>query len=190
MRWLVLLVLGAVVLVLGIVLTAGLVATLIPQSSPTEPVYSLIDVRTGLQRHPMAWAGRTVLVEAKVQQVSFSAPNAGPAAGNFYAHLDYAHPPSGVDVQFMLVPPHSSGGRATLHGPLLMVRPHIARYQVSVWETFLRRVPILGRIFPPSDADSWRDAHVFRLTLLHLAASNNQYCGPLGCPDALLLQMS
>lgn len=189
MRQLVMLVMVAA---LGIVLAAGLAATLIPQSSPTGPVYSLVDVRTGLQRHPMAWAGRTILVEAKVQQVSASAPNpgAGPAAIRYDAHLNYTHPPPGVDVLFMLVPPHNSGGRVTLHGPLLMVRPHIARYQVSFWEAFLRRVSVLGRIFPPSNADSWRDAHVFRLTLLHPATSNNHYCGPLGCPDALLLQMS
>ncbi len=185
------LVMLALLLALGIALVAGLAATLIPYSPPAEQVYSLVDVRTGLRTHPLAWAGRTVLVDAEVQQVSDDTPNtgAGAAAINYYAHLDYVHPPPGVDVLFMLVPLRRNSSRAALRGPTLMVRPHVARHQASDWETFLRRVPVLGRLLPPSNADSWQDAHAFRLILLRPALSN-QYCGPLGCPDALLLQMS
>jgi len=48
---------------LGLALLAGLVAAVVGRSSsPTGPVYTVAQVRTGLARQPAVWVGRTVLV--------------------------------------------------------------------------------------------------------------------------------
>jgi len=50
-----------VLLALGLVLVAGLVAAVVGRRAP-ERVYTVAQVRAGLARQPAAWAGRTLLV--------------------------------------------------------------------------------------------------------------------------------
>jgi len=53
----------AVLLALGLVLAAGLVAAVVGHRAPAQ-AYTVAQVRAGLARQPAAWVGRTVLVRA------------------------------------------------------------------------------------------------------------------------------
>jgi len=91
--------LQVLLLMLGLVIVAGVVAARVGRLAPSERVYTLDEVTTGMRQSPRAWAGRTVVVVGSVQQMAAS----GGAAGAL-THIDYLHPSAGVAVLILLVP--------------------------------------------------------------------------------------
>jgi len=49
-------------IVVGLVVVAVLVTLAVGRLLPSQPVYSVADVQTGLQQHPGQWVGRTIIV--------------------------------------------------------------------------------------------------------------------------------
>jgi len=47
---------------LGVLLLAALLGVVVFMPQPADPLYSVVQVTTGLQREPMRWAGRTVQI--------------------------------------------------------------------------------------------------------------------------------
>lgn len=171
----------AVILILfSILLASGLFVLVVGRPASLQRAYTLVDVQAGLHNHAGAWIGRTVLVQGEVQQVTVSAP--GGRGTVALASVNALYPPPWADVRFLLIPP-TQGIPPPLSytAPHLWLQPHLAVRRADPLTSWLRRLPVLGRLFVP--APQWAAARVFRLTLLR---SQGPGCGTTVCPDAWL----
>ncbi len=137
-----------------VALGAGIAWWLSSLSAPSAPVYTVAAVQTGLQRHPRAWVGRTVLVEGVAQDIDQYFPAQGPR-----------------ELRVLLVPTLLPPGRTTAlggYGPQLWADPRrLPNHPFNRLMRLLGTIPILGpllhvrdqRLHPGQQA-------VFRLTLL------------------------
>jgi len=141
---------GLVLVALG----AVIVGWLLSMAAPSAPVYTVAAVQTGLQRHPGAWVGRTILVAGVVQDIDQYGPLRGPR-----------------QLRVLLLPALLPPGPTTVlggYGPQLWADPRrIPSHPFNALMRLLGTIPVLGplmhvrdqRLHPGQQA-------VFRLTLL------------------------
>ncbi len=136
-----------------VALGAIIAGELLSMAAPSAPVYTVAVVQTGLQRHPRAWVGRTILVSGVVQDIDQYFPTQGPR-----------------QLRVLLVPMLPPGSHAALggYGPQLWADPRrVPSHPFNALMRLLGTIPVLGpllhvrdqRLHPGQQA-------VFRLTLL------------------------
>ncbi len=172
--------------VLGLVLVALFVATRVGYpgySAPPGRVYSLGEVRAGLRSHPRAWIGQTVWVRGEA--VDMAVMLANPLSTSGLPHnVDYLSPPPGVLVRIRLVPPtYNLRSRQDIRkfGTQFVVSPHLGPQGVLV--SFLRDVPLIGRLAPLNTYGRLMTMRFFRITPLPVHC---RYLYQPDCADALL----
>ncbi len=172
--------------ILGAVLAVLLVAAYLGYPgypAPPGRVYSLAEVRAGLRSHPRAWIGRTVWVRGQV--VDTAVMLATPlSTGGLPRDIDYLSPPPGVLVRLRLVPPaYNLRSRRDIRtfGTQFVMSPHLGALGALV--SFLRGVPLVGRLMPLDTYGRLYAMHFFRITPLPVRC---RYLYQPDCADALL----
>src|SRR5436309_7784259 len=179
-----------------LVLAVGLVVTIVAGGVATEPVYTIAQVRAGLARDPAAWAGRSVLVRARVMASVLlrGAFSLGSPLSDYVVTKGRWEPPKCIttstgcpsplaglvptgtipDLLLQLKPawPHMS--------PVLWVRPQspapwIRPLPPAPWLAFLQRLPLLRRVLPGPQQGRWGVSTVYRI---HLLPPHRSRCTP------------
>ncbi len=176
------------VLIVGLsaALTVLIVQLLDTQSIfPSEPRYTLAQVRMGLRQQPKAWIGRIVIVDGSIQTAQASSSGI-----TSLAHVNYLYPPPGVNVRFLLVPP---GGHIDVRiflthaqGPSFYLSPQLPLSPIDPLHRLLRQIPLINQWFQEPRPQGWQTAQMFRLKLLP-PLPQGSICGNISCPNAILL---
>jgi hypothetical protein len=190
-----------------LILAVGLVVTIVAGGVATEPVYTIAQVRAGLAHNPAAWAGRSVLVRARVMAALLvrGAFSEGAPLSDYVVTKGRWEPPKCITTSTGcpsplagLVPP---GTIPDLHlqlkpawpqmSPVLWVRPQspvpwIRPPPPAPWLAFLRRLPLLQRVLPRPQRGRWGVYTVYRIQIL---PPHRSRCTPTPCDDAVLLDL-
>jgi len=151
----------------------------------TGPVYTVMQVRDGLARNPLAWAGRTVRVRASIVSMAVGlgvAPNNG-GTGQAPNLLDL---PPGTYARIVLGPdgPVRDGSLAYYPDARLVISPRAP----DVFLTMLHHLPLVGGlIHVPYLAYAPADLARPRVVVLYLPPKSKGGCTHGPCQDALLL---
>ncbi len=172
--------------VLGLALLAGLVAAVAGRPS-SGPVYTVAEVRAGLARQPVAWAGRTLLVRG-VTVDSLWATGPTTSVVQFCYVPPFTCPlaaPNGTTVYLALID-DSAQPNPRLFGSvnptntttlLLTVQPVAPNPLIAL----ARRLPPLTRFLPAQGQTPGGASHLYRIRLRSTRSALP--CAGLGIPS-------
>lgn len=170
----------AVLIPLGALALASVMALMVQNQAPAGPIYSLAQVQAGLYHYPQTWAGRMVRVRAQIDALAGDG-RPQPISSRPSPYVNLLSTPPGSGMEITLGPPTSSHADPSASYPAvsLFVGPRVS----DPLRSALRRLPVIGRIVPAPDFEStpsniW-SPRVFALRLL----PRGQYF------DALLLDV-
>lgn len=172
---------------LGLIVIAGLVATLTGLFAPQERAFSVADV----QNQRATLAGRATLVEARM----YMAASVG-AWGPLVGQPDFLHPPRRAAALIFLVPPGVNDRQVTASSGLWAApRASPPLPQHPSLTDALQSLPVVGRLF--SAPTGLAGLHHWRLTLLPrrgpvcgLFVMNNPHYAPRPtryCNEAIII---
>ncbi len=188
-----------ILLALGLVLVAGLVAAVVGVLRPDDGlVYTVAQVQAGLQQHRAAWAGRTVRVRGMV---------GGGVSGSTYMVFRCGRSPSPCMVNvparalahLLLVPEGADGGATNVTvsegnqtltyqsstaaspapGMLVLVQPRVTNTLLAV----LRQLPLVSSLMPVEGQKAFQQSGVYRI---HIPTNRTCDTAAQVCDDATL----
>lgn len=104
--------------VVGFVVIAGVVATLVARRVSPQPIYTVAQVQAGLAHHPRAWTGRTIVIRGAIVAAYYGPTSAGYQCGRgpMACPADVVDIPPFDAAHLLLVPAEGQGTRGAVLG--------------------------------------------------------------------------